>query len=499
MPLGQTPPDYHTSMPAPAPVEAAPGPPVNDAPETGKPTEDVQFTTVSFTTKTRAVSEAPAALSLYFPTILLAGQEAEFLVQLRNLGKAPLENLELGLASRAFEESLNETFPLLPGHESLRFPVNIKPEAPGQYVLQYSLKFQDQGQWKSYIGARVIWVNPVPEPGRFPLDPQRIKVNRGEAGANLKEILAEVSAPGGRPADAPIGSLAELRGVRLPEFFEPLDLSLDYQLSVSAEALSREQQSQQLIIPRLFVTNAQTGAKLKLTPTNPEAALGIHLVARPIFKIGRSRPDADLVSWFWPRNHANDERTRHLSRVHAVAERQEGRLGLRDNGSIGGSNFDGQPLVADKLEPLNRRATLILAGEYFLDVQPAPSSCGGLPAIKNLKLWTGPATAPVCPARGCVFFLPLNTGVAHHYSVWLFTDAAFGSSRKNPIALEGQGLAEIQGRFHHFRDAFWLENCAANDCVRINYYNLKANEIAPLISGQILQIGRTNYQVEVVA
>jgi hypothetical protein len=101
--------------------------------------------------------------------------------------------------------------------------------------------------------------------------------------------------------------------------------------------------------------------------------------------------------------------------------------------------------------------------------------------------------------RGAVHFKPLNTETAHHHTVWLFTDAAFGSSRLNAIAMEEQGLAEIQGRFHYQYGAFWLENCAKNESVRVNYVILKPNEIAPLINGQLVQIGNTNYHVEVLA
>jgi predicted component of type VI protein secretion system len=241
------------------------------------------------------------------------------------------------------------------------------------------------------------------------------------------------------------------------------------------------------------------GTKLKLTPANPDAILGIHLVARPIFKIGRSRLDADYVAWFWPRSHSNDERTRHLSRVHVFAEIHDGKFCLRDGGSVGGSNFDGQPLASEKWEPIARRATLVMSGEYFLDVQPAASAYPGEPVIKNIKLWNGPPESQVPPVAGAVHFSPINTEPAHHLAVWLFTDASFGSSRQNPVALEDQGLAEIQGRFHHYHGAFWLENCSKNDAVRVNYYNLKPNEIAPLINGQLVQIGRINYHVEVVA
>lgn len=489
-----------------APHPATPRPPTAAAPaSTDKPSstggvspamvtaETLQFTTASYTTRTRVAGEAPLSLALNFPAPLWMGEPATLQLELRNLISKPIENVEVSLLSRAFRETLSESFPLLPGREMLRFPLTAIPAATGQFLLTCTVKLRSGGQVKNYIGARVIWVNPVPAPEQYPLPPERVKVNRGATGTHLRAVCEAA------PAAAPpvLADWAAVRAVTLPEMYEPLELGLDYQLSVSA--LEEGSQRQELYIPRLFITNAQTGTKLKLNPANPDEGKGIHLVARPTFKIGRSRLDSDYVTWFWPRSHANDERTRHISRVHVILEIRDGRPMLRDGGSVAGSNYDGQPLSVEKWEPILRRATLVLAGEYYLEIHPTPGASTGPLVIKNLQLWSGPHDAPPPALRGAIHFTPMNTQVAHHDAIWLFSDASFGTSRSNALVLpDTQGVGEIQGRFHYACGAFWLENVARNEMVRVNYYALKPGEVAPLINGQLVQLGKVNYHVEIL-
>ena len=459
----------------------------------GATADTLAFTTASYTTRTRLAGEAPISLALYFPSPWWGGEPATLQLELRNLTSKPVEHLEISLLSRAFREVLNESFAVLPGREMLRFSLQAIPAAAGQFLLTCTVKLKTGGQVKNYIGARVIWVNPVPAPEQYPLPPERVRVNRGATGSHLQEVR-EAASQGTLP---PLRDWAAAQAVVLPELYEPLELGLDYQLSVSA--LEESSQRQELYIPRLFITNAQTGTKLKLNPANPNEGQGLHLVARSTFKIGRSRLDSDYVTWFWPRSHANDERTRHLSRVHVILEIREGRPMLRDAGSAAGSNYDGQPLSVEKWEPILRRATLVLAGEYYLEVHPAPGMPAGQLVIKNLQLWSGPHDSPPPALRGAVHFTPMNTMVAHHDAIWLFSDATFGSSRSNAIVLPAaQEVGEVQGRFHYACGGFWLESVARNELVRVNYYALKPGEVAPLINGQLVQLGKVNYHVEIL-
>ncbi|MCX8157455.1 MAG: hypothetical protein N3J91_13590 [Verrucomicrobiae bacterium] len=459
----------------------------------GVAAETVQFTTASYTTRTRVAGEAPISLALNFPAPWWAGEPATLHLELRNLISKPVEQLEISLLSRAFREVLTESFAALPGREMLRLALKAVPAAAGQFLLTCTVKLKSGGQVKNYIGARVIWVNPLPAPEHYPLPPERVRVNRGANGSDLQAVWETT----GRPPLSRLADWAAVQALALPEVYEPLELGLDYQLSVSA--LEESSQRQELYIPRLFITNAQTGTKLKLNPANPDEGMGIHLVARPVFKIGRSRMDSDYVTWFWPRSHANDERTRHLSRVHVIMEMREGRPMLRDAGSVAGSNYDGQPLSVEKWEPILRRATLVLAGEYYLEVHPAPGMTAGQMVIKNLQLWSGPHESSPSPWRGAIHFTPMNTAVAHHDAIWLFSEATFGTSRSNAIMLpESQGVSEVQGRFYYACGGFWLESVARNEMVRVNYYALKPGEVAPLINGQLVQLGRINYHVEIL-
>lgn len=458
----------------------------------GVTAETLQFTTASYTTRTRVAGEAPVSLALNFNQPWWAGQPMQLQLELRNLISKPVEQLEINVLSRAFRDTLSESFSVLPGHEMLRFSLKSVPAEAGQFLLTCTVKLKTAGQVKNYIGARVIWVNPVPAPEHYPLPPERIKINRGASGASLQTV-AETLKNGPWPA---LKDWATVQALVLPDLYEPMELGLDYQLSISA--FEESHQRQELYIPRLFITNAQTGAKLKLTPADPAEGRGIHLVARPTFKIGRSRLDSDFVTWFWPRSHAHDERTRHLSRVHVILEIREGRPMLRDAGSVAGSNYDGRSLRVDQWEPIQRRATLVLAGEYYLEVHPTPGMPAGHLVIKNLQLWSGPHEAPPPPLRGAIHFTPMNTEVAHHDAVWLFSDATLGTSRSNAIRLpESQEVGEIQGRFHYACGGFWLENVARNEMVRVNYYALKPGEVAPLINGQLVQLGKVHYHVEI--
>ena len=96
-------------------------------------------------------------------------------------------------------------------------------------------------------------------------------------------------------------------------------------------------------------------------------------------------------------------------------------------------------------------------------------------------------------------FLPTNTDLAFHDAVWLPSDGTFGTSRANPIVMNAPGLAEIQGRFHHWRGCFWLENPIGNNMVRLAGVTLKSNDMVPLVNGIILELGPTKMRVEILA
>jgi hypothetical protein len=142
---------------------------------------------------------------------------------------------------------------------------------------------------------------------------------------------------------------------------------LEKHVDVLAKALQRQigSTSTGWIIPEPFLAHVQSGTTLKLEPIEEAggtAAPPIHLIARKEFRLGRSRQDADFLTWFWPRTAENDERTRRLSKVHVAAEIRGDRLILRDPGSANRSAFEGQPLDETGIV-LEKRGTLILGNE----------------------------------------------------------------------------------------------------------------------------------------
>jgi hypothetical protein len=58
-------------------------------------------------------------------------------------------------------------------------------------------------------------------------------------------------------------------------------------------------------------------------------------------------------------------------------------------------------------------------------------------------------------------------------------------------------VAELQGRFHHFRGCFWIENSCADGSVSVNGQRLQVGDIVPLVTGQIVALGAIEYRVAI--
>jgi pSer/pThr/pTyr-binding forkhead associated (FHA) protein len=460
--------------------------------------QEPAYTTTTYYS-TRIAHDAPVSLALSFSRVAVAGHRSSLYVQIKNLTRFPIEQIDVLVESHGFESSVSEQIDRLPPEQLVRLLVQLDSARSGVFVMQCSVKLKTQNRRKGFIGSRSIYINPIPDPAK-PLDTGAIFTN--------SEIAVAGGAPDPRgeplrrvPGVPQFRDLNELLQYKLPEKFQSLVLSQEFDEDTKAADNYTRQQSRYLVIDRMFLGYVQPGTLLCLTPTDPGQSLPVHLVARPQFRLGRSRDlkdGADLITWFMPRSRANDEKTRHLSRVHVLAEIQGGQVFLRDNESESGSTYDGQPLTPRAPEQMRRKAVLSLSSEYFVEVQRMASAYSGGLQINNISLWKGP-DLPLNPCGGAVRFSPLNSELAHHDALWLLTDAAFGTSRSNALVLNAPGLAEIQGRFHHHRGCFWVENRVANDAVRINFQVLNENGIAPLMNGLVLQLGNLNYRVEVLA
>ncbi len=235
---------------------------------------------------------------------------------------------------------------------------------------------------------------------------------------------------------------------------------------------------------------------LKLTPEDrPDDTLT--LISRSIFRLGRSRQDADFVSWFWPRTKDNDEKTKRISKVHVVGEVSGEEVFFRDSGTSNGTTYNGVTLDAEPGLQLDRRGILSLATEYTLDVLHSPSRFSSRPpSISNINKWSGPVEER-SPWLGAVRCLPTSGDPTPFRSIWMLSDAEFGTSNSNPVILKDEGLAEIQGQFFHYRGCYWLENAVDNRAVAIDDQILDASSVAPLTTGQRLTFGKKSYRVEI--
>ena len=102
------------------------------------------------------------------------------------------------------------------------------------------------------------------------------------------------------------------------------------------------------------------------------------------------------------------------------------------------------------------------------------------------------------PVRGAIALRPTACPPAFRESYWVLTDATFGAADTNPLHLPYEGLAPVQGRFHHFRGCFWLEAIAANEAVQVNRSVLHPGELVPMMTDQTLRLGPNTFKVSIV-
>ena len=298
-----------------------------------------------------------------------------------------------------------------------------------------------------------------------------------------------------------IYSLNALLKMELPENFEQLDLTRDYEVDIQAQELAEVRRS--LKIPEKFLGRGQPGSLLIMealgTPTgNPHQE--IRLVGRDNFSLGRLREESDFLLWFWPRNQIHDTKTRRISKKHCTLTARAGKLHVENIAAASLTTFDGQEVAGAEGVVLERRGILNLSGIYFLDVTRFEAAYPQGPTISNLDAWQGKRTAAAASmGNGSVRFVAVTPHVLPQHSTWLLSDATFGTSRINPVILNLEGLAEIQGRFHHYLGGFWLENLVENSAVTLDGDVVPAGGIAPLVDGQVLQLGEMKFRLTVSA
>jgi serine/threonine protein kinase len=257
--------------------------------------------------------------------------------------------------------------------------------------------------------------------------------------------------------------------------------------------------AQGLIIPPKLLGSAQPGTVLRL---RGDGEMGEQLVAcvRNRFRIGRSATaGADLPTRFLPRDKANDTKTKRLSRIHVTAKCEKGQIFLFDGDSVtpsaNGSTFDAQVLSTQTPIALLKPGDLRLADAYSIRVIPRILGQNDLPTIANLGHWTGPARESNRPVAGAIVFVPTDLNEIR-IAVWLFSVAPFGSSKASPLDFALPAEGQQVGALRYYRGCFWIEQ-RSTDSVSVDGLVLAPAEIAPLVTGQTLQVKGSKYSVKI--
>jgi hypothetical protein len=442
-------------------------------------------------------SDSPLIVSISFTRVFVAGYSSALCVRVESQSPTPLDDIEITIESRGFKsQSVFRVARLAPGL-ARKGLLEVEPQKAGSFVLNCAVKVNREDQQFGFIGTRLFNINAVPESANICINLSDFKFNSG-SGSNqgLGSEIGDVAIRDLVSGDA-VRSLNDLLGFDLGEAYQPLELQSDYEVSLVAIDTQKTRTGTKLMIPKQLLGCVQPGRLLKMLPADSNSARPLTLVTGREFKLGRSPQKSDFLTWFWPRTASNDARTRHLSKVHVICSFGDSGATIRDADSGNGSSFDGQTLRTVNGEPLVGRGSLRLGADYLLDVMPCPPAYETAPPIKNLNVWAGPPERPA-ELRGAVRFLPGEEMLSQDV-IWLGTDASFGAARTNVLVLDFPGLTEIQGKFLHYRDCFWLENDSAEGSVQINQTPLKPSEIAPLVNGQQVRLGNALYRVQVLA
>ena len=478
-----------TLKPAPQPSEARTVP----TPSIPPPQNEIASVIRESRKELAQDTSLPLRLFLQFNKAIVAGYSSTIAIRLENRASDPLENLDLTLESNGLVSSPCKAYRQLPPGAVSSDLLEIEALKGGNFVLRCLARFSQGNSLYNLRGTSQFTVNVVPGDQSVLINVRDIQVARGAQTPGAESLKFSSLVPPGA-----ITTLNDLLNYSLPEDFSPSPLELDYEISQAAVQRMDAVGDRGRSIPRQFLGSVQSGTRLILDPPADAGGFirGIRLVARPQFKLGRSREEADFLTWFWPRSPDHDAMSRRLSRVHVIGSVEDGKILIRDAGSTNESTFEGHPLLSEQNNRIEQRGTLILGHEYALDVTPCPSALPEGLHIDNIRLWSGPPGATEPPMRGCVRFLPTNSEIALYDALWLFTDANFGASRLNPLVLDLPGVSEVEGRFLHYRGNFWIEAFEGAN-IRIGSVLLHPKEIVPITDTQPIVFGNTAFKVQI--
>jgi Protein kinase domain len=252
-------------------------------------------------------------------------------------------------------------------------------------------------------------------------------------------------------------------------------------------------------IPKSLLGAAQPGSILRL---QREGGTGEEIVAcaRNRFRVGRSvTAGADLSARFLPRSKENDTKTKKLSRIHVTAKREKDKILLFDGDSVtpsaNGATFDGRALSIESPLNLSKSGELRLAEVFPIGVIPHTPEQDDTDPILNISEWNGPIHQPDLLKPGSVVFVP-NVQSEIRVAVWLFTAAPFGSSKLSPLDFAQLAGGREIAALRYYGKCFWIEQ-RSPDSVAVDGLPLAPFEIAPLVTGQTLQVSGASYSIKV--
>jgi serine/threonine protein kinase len=252
-----------------------------------------------------------------------------------------------------------------------------------------------------------------------------------------------------------------------------------------------------LVIPAKLLGVAQAGTVLRLKRVGEGPREKVVACVGTTFRIGRAT-NTDLVTRF-PRSKVNDLKSKRLSKVHATVKCEGDQVLLSDgNGvkpSANGSTFELKALTVERPIALVKPGELRLADAYSIKVHPLLVGKNDPPAIANLSQWSGPKVESKPPLAGAILFMPITPFEAN-LVLWLFSVIEFGSSSESALDFALPADEQKIGALRSYRGCFWLEH-RSGDSLLVDGLALAKDEIAPLVTGQTVEINGSKYSVEI--
>jgi hypothetical protein len=409
----------------------------------------------------------------------------------------PLKDVHLKVSSdKALVQAVDHRATWIePGQpEEIMIEAELAPNSRGERMLNCEVAFSQLGRRKVMRGMLRLRILKEPSETNLKIDLSNIgnQVVTGESNAGLG---------GEQHSNLQIKDLVDFSKIKTLNDLLSAELP-DQWTGISLRQVSDEPTGARMIASP-FLKKVQEGGVLTLEAGGD--APGLRFTARPQFVFGRQRDVCDLVTWFLPRSPENDEFTRSMSKVHVFAAASAQGIFFRTPPETNGATLS-TPERSRKLrtlepgEKFEEFARLSMSAgpgvSFTVDILHHEAEGSVPPTADNDALWPGPPVEEKF-ATGCIVLRPVHRPPAFRNCLWLFTEAAFGSDEGLPLYIPDPGLASVQGRIHHYRGCFWVENSAPGNAVSVDGTVLRPGELAPLCTGMKVRLGKMEFTARV--